>query len=126
MTKRDFTDLISAYQSMEGINKIIGVLTNGAKVSGKGLNGIYSLYDVIRRNSNYPGTDDESKEALDRILSNKKYTIRKMVELLYPEEKPIKVAKVAARSKVKAAKKIKVKSAAKTRTRKTSKSKSKI
>ena len=110
---------------MESINKIIGVLTNGSKVSGKGLNGIYNLYDVIRRNSNYPGTDEESKEALDKILSNKKYTIRKMVELLYPEEKPIKVAKVAARTKVKKAKKIKAKAAAKTKTRKTTRSKTK-
>ncbi len=125
MTKRDFTDLISAYQAMEGINKIIGVLTNGSKVSGKGLNGIYNLYDVIRRNSNHPGTDEESKEALDRILSNKKYTIRKMVELLYPEEKPIKVAKVAARTKVKTAKQIKAKTAAKTKPKKTSKFKAK-
>ncbi len=78
LNKNDMIDLIKAVESFNKLNSQIAALTNGYDIDNEEYNGLYGIYEVLRRNSRYPGTSDHDEDMFRAVI----YAINKT-----PEEK---------------------------------------
>ena len=78
LDKNDMIDLIEALESFNKINDQISDLTGGSDIKSEKYNGLYKIYDVIKRNSKYNKEDDHDYDVFNSIIRSDKIT---------PEEK---------------------------------------
>lgn len=82
MTRKDMIDLIMAFESFEKLNSFINRLTNGYNISNSDYDGLYNIYEVIKRNSRYPGEDDHDVDTFRAIMFAINKTAEEKYELL--------------------------------------------
>ena len=78
LNKEDMISLIKALESFDKLNTKISSITNGYGISGDEFEGLFEVYEVIRRNSRFSESDDYDEEMLRAVI----YAINKT-----PEEK---------------------------------------
>ena len=69
MERNDMIDLIKAYESIENLSAVITGLTGGYPIDDDKYNGIYKIYDILKRNSRYPGADDFDEDNFQAIIN---------------------------------------------------------
>ena len=82
MNKEDMIDLIKAFESFEKINSCINRLTNGHYISNPDFDGLYNIYEVIKRHSMFPGEDDYDIDTFRAIMFAVTKTPEEKYELL--------------------------------------------
>lgn len=82
MTKEDMIDLIKVEEAINRLNDKITSLTNGYGLSGEEYEDIYQLYEVLRRNSRYPGSDDHNEDMFRAVIHAINKTAEEKYELL--------------------------------------------
>ena len=82
MNREDMIDLIKVEEAINRLNDKITSLTNGYGLSGEEYEDIYQLYEVLRRNSRYPGTDDHDEDMFRAIVNAINKTPEEKYELL--------------------------------------------
>lgn len=78
MDKTDMISLIKAEESFIKLNNDITYLTGGHPVECEEYGGFYEIYNVLKRNSRFPGNSDYDEDMFRSII----YAINKT-----PEEK---------------------------------------
>ena len=78
LNKEDMISLIKALESFDKLNTKISSITNGYGISGDEFEGLFEVYEVIRRNSRFSESDDYDEDMLRAVI----YAINKT-----PEEK---------------------------------------
>ena len=78
LDREDMISLIKAVESFNRINDRITAITGGYSIDCDEYNGLYEIYEVLRRNSRYHGTSDYDEDTFRSII----YAINKT-----PEEK---------------------------------------
>lgn len=66
--KKDMIDLIKALESFDKLNYQVSVLTGGSDIKNDNINGLYNIYDVIKRNSKYSKEDDSDYDMFNSII----------------------------------------------------------
>ena len=72
INKRDMMDLIKALDSFNKLNEQISTLIGGSNIKNEKYNGLYKIYDVIKRNSKYNKEDDYDYDVFDSIIHSDK------------------------------------------------------
>ena len=80
--REDMIALIQAYESILNLLAVVTDLTGGYSIDDDKYNGIYNIYDVIKRNSRYPEDVDEDDDPLQAILNAINITAEEKYELL--------------------------------------------
>lgn len=81
----DREDMISLIRAVEAFNKLndrITAITNGYNIDCEEYNGLYEVYEVIRRNSRYSGTSDHDEDMLRAIINAINKTPEEKYDLL--------------------------------------------
>ena len=78
LDKKDIIDLIKAQESFNKLNNQVIDLTGGSDIKNDKYDGLYKIYDVIKRNSKYNKEDDHDYDVFNSIIRSDKIT---------PEEK---------------------------------------
>ena len=78
MKKKDMIALIRAEESFNKLSSSIAAITGGHGIEGDEYDGFYDLYEVLRRNSRFSGSDDYDEDMFRAVI----YAINKT-----PEEK---------------------------------------
>ena len=86
MSKEDMIDLIKAEEAFNRLNDRIIAITDGHDIACPEYEGFYGLYEVIRRNSRYPGADDHDEDMFRAIIMAINKTPEEKYELLKIEE----------------------------------------
>lgn len=82
LDKQDMIDLIKAEEAFRRLNARISYITGGSEIDNKEFNGMYKLYDVIRRNSCFSKDDDYDEEMFLAIIKDRDKTSEKKYEML--------------------------------------------
>ena len=70
LNKEEMLSLIEAAESWERINDHVKDLTDGYAITNPEYTKIDNIFDIIKSNSKYPGTDDQSCDSFDDIILN--------------------------------------------------------
>ena len=87
MNKEDMIAIIKAEEAFNRLNSRITALTNGYNIDCEEYEGFYELYEVLRRNSRYPGTSDYDEDMFRAIINAINKTPEEKYELLCRKEK---------------------------------------
>lgn len=82
MNKEDMIALIKAIESFNRLNDRIIAITGGYDIDCEEYNGLYELYEVIRRNSRFSGSDDYDEDMLRAVVCAINKTPEEKYELL--------------------------------------------
>lgn len=66
--KKDMIDLIIALESFDKLNFQVSVLTGGSDIKNENINGLYNIYEVIKRNSKFSKEDDSDYDMFNSII----------------------------------------------------------
>lgn len=72
LEKKDMIDLIEALDSFNRLNDQVSALTGGADIKNERYDGLYNIYDVIKRNSQYNKEDDRDYDMFDSVIHSNK------------------------------------------------------
>ena len=86
MKKKDMIALIKAVESFNRLNDRIGHITNGYHIDCDEYEGLYEIYEILRRNSRYPGTSDHDEDSFRAIIYAINKTPEEKYELLKRDE----------------------------------------
>ena len=86
LNRQDMMSLIKAVEAFNRLNNRIIAITNGYSIDCKEYEGLYEIYEVIRRNSRYSGTSDKDEETLRAIINAINRTTEEKCDLLRDEE----------------------------------------
>ena len=84
LDKRDMLDLIQAQESINLLNDQISILTGGCDIKNEKINGIYKIYDVIKRNSKYNRENDNDYLVYDSIIHSAEKSTEEKYNMLMP------------------------------------------
>ncbi len=80
--REDMIALIKAYESILNIISVVTDLTGGYTIDDDKYNGIYNIYDVIKRNSRYSEDGDEDDDPLQAVLNAINITAEEKYKLI--------------------------------------------
>ena len=79
LDREDMITLIRAVESLDRLNSKITSITNGYGIDGEEFDGLFEIYEVLKRNSRYSGSDDHDEDMFRAII----YAINKTSEEKY-------------------------------------------
>lgn len=82
MNKEDMIALIKVEEAFNRLNDIIIQLTNGYGIDNEKYEGFFELYEVLRRNSRFPGSDDYDEDMFRAVIHAINKTPEEKYELL--------------------------------------------
>lgn len=82
LNRQDMISLIKAVESFNKLNDRIIYMTNGYSIDCEEYDGLYEIYEVLRRNSRYSGTSDHDEDMFKAIINAINKTPEEKYELL--------------------------------------------
>ena len=82
LNKEEMLSLIEAAESWERINDHVKDLTDGYAITNPEYTKIDNIFDIIKSNSKYPGTDDLSCDSFNDIILNPERSAEEKYDLL--------------------------------------------
>ena len=82
LNKEEMLSLIEAAESWERINDHVKDLTDGYAITNPEYTKIDNIFDIIKSNSKYPGTDDLSCDSFNDIILNPELSAEEKFNLL--------------------------------------------
>lgn len=82
LNKEEMLSLIEAAESWERINDHVKDLTDGYAITNPEYTKIDNIYDIIKNNSKYPGSDDHSCDCFNDIILNPELSAEEKLNLL--------------------------------------------
>ena len=86
ISKEDMIALIKAVEAFNRLNNRITAITGGYSIACEEYDGLYEIYEVIRRNSRYSGISDQDEDTLRVIVNAINKTPEEKYELLKRDE----------------------------------------
>ena len=84
LEKNDMIDLIEALDAFNKLNDQVSALTGGADIKNEKYDGLYNIYDVIKRNSKYNRENDNDYDTFDSIIHSNEKTPEEKYNLIVP------------------------------------------
>ena len=82
LDKKDMIDLIKAQESFNKLNNQVIDLTGGSDIKNDKYDGLYKIYDVLKRNSKYNKEDDHDYDVFDSIIHSDKTSPEEKYKLI--------------------------------------------
>ncbi len=79
LDREDMIELIEAFEAFERLNSMINKISGGYNIDDPDFDGLYNIYEVIKRNSRFPGEEDYDVETFRAIM----FAINKTAEEKY-------------------------------------------
>lgn len=86
MNREDMISLIRAEEAFNRLNDRIIAITGGYDIDCEEYEGFYEIYEVLRRNSRYPGADDHDEDMFRAVIMAINITPEEKYELLKIED----------------------------------------
>ncbi len=86
LDRKDMISLIKAVESFNKLNDQISLITNGYGIASEEYDGLYEIYEVIRRNSRFSESDDHDEDMLRAVVNAINKTPEEKYELLKRDE----------------------------------------
>lgn len=85
LDRQDMIALIKVVEAFNRLNNRITVITNGYGVACEEYDGLYEIYEVIRRNCRYSGASDKDEDTLRAIINAINKTPEEKCDLLWKQ-----------------------------------------
>ena len=82
LDREDMIALIRAVEAFNRLNNRITAITGGYSIACEEYDGLYEIYEVIRRNSKYSGTSDQDEDNFRAIINAINKTPEEKCDLL--------------------------------------------